>query len=58
MRTSYVLSRRNLQASEHVGLPRWQDNIFIFMARNADDASHYFHLPPERVLELGSRVSV
>jgi len=58
MKVSYVLSRRSLQASPEGSMPRWQDRIFIFMARNADDASHYFHLPEERVIELGSRVSV
>ena len=58
MKTSYVLSRRSLQAAKTGDMPVWQDKLFIFMARNADDASHYFHLPSERVLELGSRVSV
>ncbi len=56
--TSYFLSRRNLQASKQVGMPLWQDAIFIFLARNGDDASHYFQLPPDRVVELGSRVSI
>ncbi|MFT3671480.1 potassium transporter Kup [Aestuariivirga sp.] len=58
MKTSYVLSRRSLQAANIGDMPAWQDKLFIFMARNADDASHYFQLPEERVLELGSRVSV
>jgi KUP system potassium uptake protein len=57
-RTSYVLSRRSLQSSGRVGMPAWQDAVFIFMARNADDASHYFHLPSDRVIELGSRIAV
>jgi KUP system potassium uptake protein len=57
-KTSYFLSRRNLQASGQVGMPLWQDAIFIFLARNSDDASHYFHLPPDRVVELGSRIAI
>ncbi len=56
--TSYFLSRRNLQASKTVGMPLWQDALFIFMARNADDASHYFQLPAERVVEMGSRIAI
>jgi KUP system potassium uptake protein len=52
------LSRRSLQASSRVGMPAWQDAVFIFMARNADDANHYFHLPSDRVIELGSRIAV
>ncbi len=58
MNTSYFLSRRNLQASKQIGMPLWQDAIFIFLARNADDASRYFQLPPDRVVELGSRISI
>lgn len=58
MKVSYVLSRRSLQAVQGGDMPVWQDRLFIFMARNADDASHYFHLPEDRVLELGSRISV
>jgi KUP system potassium uptake protein len=56
--TSYFLSRRSLQASQQIGMPLWQDVIFIFLARNADDASRYFQLPPDRVVELGSRLSI
>ena len=36
----------------------WQDKIFIFMARNANDASSYFRLPPGRVIEVGSQITV
>ncbi len=56
--TSFFLSRRSLQASKKIGMPLWQDAIFIFLARNADDASRYFQLPPDRVVELGSRISI
>ncbi len=58
MNTSYFLSRRNLQASKQIGMPLWQDAIFIFLARNSDDASRYFQLPPDRVVELGSRIAI
>jgi hypothetical protein len=32
--------------------------MFILLARNADDASGYFHLPTDRVVEIGTQVSV
>ncbi len=35
MKTSYVLSRRSLQATNVGDMPVWQDKLFIFMARNA-----------------------
>ncbi len=58
MTTSFFLSRRNVRASRHEGMPLWQDQLFIAMARNADDASHYFRLPTDRVVEVGSQITV
>ncbi len=58
MSTSFFLSRRNIRASAQVGMPVWQDKIFIALARNADDASHYFRLPTDRVVEVGSQITV
>jgi KUP system potassium uptake protein len=39
-------------------MPLWQDKLFIFLAQNADDASSYLHLPTNRVVEIGTQVSV
>jgi KUP system potassium uptake protein len=58
MSTSFFLSRRNVRASRNQGMPVWQDKLFIALARNADDASHYFRLPTDRVVEVGSQVTV
>ncbi len=58
MSTSFFLSRRNVRASKHGGMPMWQDKLFISLARNADDASHYFRLPTDRVVEVGSQITV
>ena len=40
------------------GLPLWQDHVFDFMARNAARADAFYHLPPERVVELGIQVEI
>lgn len=39
-------------------LPAWQSRLFIFLARNAADASAYFHIPAGRVVEIGSQVTL
>jgi KUP system potassium uptake protein len=36
----------------------WRDKIFEVMHRNAAPASDYFHIPPERLMEVGSRVRI
>ncbi|MGB9141923.1 MAG: KUP/HAK/KT family potassium transporter, partial [Aestuariivirga sp.] len=58
MTTSFFLSRRSVRASKQEGMPVWQDKLFISLARNADDASHYFRLPTDRVVEVGSQITV
>ena len=44
MSTSFFLSRRAVRPDPRSGMPRWQDRLFIILARNADDASSYFQL--------------
>ncbi len=58
MSTSFFLSRRHLKASGKMGMPMWQDHIFITLALNANSASDYFHLPTGRVVEVGTQVTV
>ena len=58
MSTSFFLSRRHLKATGKMGMPIWQDHIFITMALNANSATDYFHLPTGRVVEVGTQVTV
>jgi KUP system potassium uptake protein len=58
MSTSFFLSRRSLKASAHSGMPVWQDRLFIALAGSADSATDYFHIPAERVVEIGAQVTV
>lgn len=55
---SFFLSRRALQPSPHSGLPLWQDNIFIPLARSASDASDHFCIPEDRAVEVGARITI
>ena len=58
MSTSFFLSRRSVRPDARSGMPIWQDRLFILLARNADDASSYFQLPTDRVVEIGTQVAV
>ena len=31
----------------------WPKLLFAFLSRNTPSSSYYFHLPPDRVIELG-----
>jgi KUP system potassium uptake protein len=58
MSTSFFLSRRSIRPDARSGMPHWQDRLYIFLAHNADDASSYFQLPTDRVVEIGTQVTV
>ena len=58
MSTSFFLSRRSIRPAAGSGMPLWQDKLFILLARNADDASSYFQIPTDRVVEIGTQVTV
>jgi KUP system potassium uptake protein len=58
MSTSFFLSRRSLKTGPKRGniLQSWQDRLFARLARNASDATEYFHIPTGRVVEIGTQV--
>jgi KUP system potassium uptake protein len=58
MKTSFFLSRRTVVPSDKSGMPIWQDHLFIFLARNATNATDFFHIPSGRAVELGNQVMV
>jgi KUP system potassium uptake protein len=58
MSTSFFLSRRALKPAAQSGMPRWQDRLFIGLAKSASDASDFFQIPTGRVVEVGTQVTV
>jgi KUP system potassium uptake protein len=58
MSTSFFLSRRALRPAARSGMPRWQDRLFIGLARSANDATDYFQIPTGRVVEVGTQVTI
>ena len=56
--TSFFLSRRSLRPNHRSEMPVWQDRLFIHLARSAQDATTYFQIPTDRVVEVGTQVAV
>jgi KUP system potassium uptake protein len=56
--TSFFLSRRSLKTTIKSELPRWQERLFIWLAGRAEDATEYFRIPSDRVVEVGTQVMV
>ena len=38
-------------------MPRWQERLFIWLAGRAEDATEYFRIPSDRVVEVGTQGS-
>ncbi len=58
MATSFFLGRRSVVPSAQSGMPLWQDRLFIYLMRNAANPTDFFKIPPGRVVELGTQVTV
>ena len=58
MSTSFFLGRRSVIPSANSGMPLWQDKLFIFLMKNAANPTEFFHIPPGRVVEMGTQVTV
>ena len=56
--TSFFLSRRSLKTTIRSEMPGWQERLFIFLAGSAEDATAYFQIPTDRVVEVGTQVMV
>jgi KUP system potassium uptake protein len=58
METSYFLGRKRVLATGKAKMARWRKTLFIIMTRNAQSATQYFGLPPNRVVELGAQIQL
>jgi KUP system potassium uptake protein len=56
--TSFYIGRENLVIAETSAMARWRANLFIFMSRNAADATSFFNLPEDQVVEFGVRMAI
>lgn len=58
MRTSFFVSRRTLLPRRASGLAHLRDALFIYLTRNAVRTADFFQIPPSRVVELGTQVTL
>lgn len=54
----YFLGQETIIPTERPGMALWREHLFALMHRNRADVVTHFHLPVERVVELGMQVEV
>ncbi len=56
--STFFLGRETLVPSSKPTLPRWRIALYMWLASNALSPARFFHLPPNRVVELGAQVAI
>jgi KUP system potassium uptake protein len=58
MDTSFFLARETIVGARKSALDAFRRRIFIWLHRNAQDATQFFRIPPDRMVELGARIEL
>jgi KUP system potassium uptake protein len=56
--TTYFLGRETLVAGQDAELKRWRVALYMWLASNALSPTRFYSLPPNRVVELGTQVTI
>ena len=55
---SFFLGREKLVIGDDRQMSQWRTSLFAFLSKNAYDASAYYGIPPNRVMEVGIRLTM
>ena len=56
--TTFFLGKSTIAPAARRGLFTWRRELFRWMQRNAPNATEYLNIPPDRTIELGTRITV
>jgi KUP system potassium uptake protein len=56
--TSFFLARDTVVPSKLPGMAIWRERLFGWMMQNAAKPSDFFKIPPNRVVELGTKIEI
>ncbi|HKW54238.1 MAG TPA: potassium transporter Kup [Stellaceae bacterium] len=58
LETSFFVGREKIVSSQRTDLSRWRKELFIFMSNTMLDATEFFRIPTNRVIELGGQIEI
>jgi KUP system potassium uptake protein len=58
METSFFLRREKIVAAQRAPFARWRKQVFILMANTMLNATEFFRIPTNRVIELGGQIEI
>jgi len=56
--STFFLGRETLVPGEHPDLQSWRISLYTWLASNALAPARFFQLPPNRVVELGTQITI
>jgi len=54
----YVAHEQIVSREDGSGMPRLLEAIFAFLQRNSAPLTDYFHVPPDKVVEIGRELAI
>ena len=57
-KVTFFLGRETLILTPRRNMRPWRKILFSFLSRNAWDASKFFRIPPNRVIEVGIQMEL
>jgi KUP system potassium uptake protein len=58
MTTSFFVSRALIVSSPKPGMAKWRERLFVALSKNAVNATDFFKIPANRVIEMGTRIEI
>jgi len=58
METSFFVTRQTIVSRPQHEMSAWREWLFVMMSRTARDAADYYHIPSNRVIEVGSQIEI
>jgi len=55
---TFFLGRETILLSARKNMFMWRKMLYSFLSKNARDATRYFNIPPNRVIEIGIQVEI
>jgi len=56
--STFFVGRETLVAGKHPGFARWRIGLYTWLASNALAPARFYGLPPNRVVELGTQITI
>jgi KUP system potassium uptake protein len=55
---TFFIGHETLVPAEHSALGRWRTWVYMWLAASALSPARFYHLPPNRVVELGTQITI